>query len=540
LGLGVGLALLALVIIGGLSFWSTSVLLATAERVNHTHQVLEALDAVLSLLADAESGQRGFLLTRKDTYLKPYEDALRDIAQRLKDVRELTKTNAGQQRRLDRLEGLKDQRLALLREGIELRQKDESREDVDLQKAGGLKEVITILRTDKGLKAMQALRALVGEMEDEERRLLQERSDAAAAAAQATRLTIIVGTLAALAVLLAVNVVIARGITRPLGQLTEMSRKIAGGDLRHGKLEANSADEIGHLARASNAMLDGLRELAAQTAHVTSSLNAASAEILASTQEQAATTRQQAATVQQITTTMEEVSRSGVQISEKAKQVASSAEATSAAATQGVQAVRDTTQTMETIREQVEQVAENVMALSEKTQAVGEIIATVNDIAERSNLLALNAAIEAAGAGEQGSRFSVVANEMKNLADQAKDSTVQVRTILGDIQKGINSSVLLTEEAVKRVEQGKQKADLTEQTINQLVNTALESVQAFEQIIGANSQQQIGFEQVTQGMKDIRQAAGETAASVGQLEKALANLTTLGTDLQKTVGRYQL
>ena len=105
----------------------------------------------------------------------------------------------------------------------------------------------------------------------------------------------------------------------------------------------------------------------------------------------------------------------------------------------------------------VEEVAENIVALSEKTQAVGEIIATVNDVAERSNLLALNAAIEAAAAGEQGNRFSVVANEMKNLADQAKDSTVQVRTILSDIQKGINSSVMLTEEAVKRVESGKQQ-----------------------------------------------------------------------------------
>src|SRR5947208_4085938 len=99
LGLGVGLALLALVIIGGLSYWSTWVLLATAERVDHTHQVLEALESILSLLMQAESGQRGFLLTRKDSYLKPYEDALGEITQRIKDLRELTRLNAGQQRR---------------------------------------------------------------------------------------------------------------------------------------------------------------------------------------------------------------------------------------------------------------------------------------------------------------------------------------------------------------------------------------------------------------------------------------------------------
>jgi methyl-accepting chemotaxis protein len=202
--------------------------------------------------------------------------------------------------------------------------------------------------------------------------------------------------------------------------------------------------------------------------------------------------------------------------------------------------VQDTNRTMTTIREQVEEVAGNVVALSEKTQAVGEIIATVNDIAERSNLLALNAAIEAAAAGEQGNRFSVVANEMKNLADQAKDSTVQVRTILGDIQKGINSSVLFTEEAVKRVEAGKQQADVAEQTIRQMAQTTLESVQAFEQIIGAGNQQQIGFEQVAQGMKDIREAARQTATATAQLEQAVGNLNGLSQELKKAVGRYQL
>src|SRR5581483_1997406 len=190
----------------------------------------------------------------------------------------------------------------------------------------------------------------------------------------------------------------------------------------------------------------------------------------------------------------------------------------------GLQAVQETTRTMGAIREQIEEVAENIVALSEKTQAVGEIIATVNDIAERSNLLALNAAIEAAAAGDQGSRFSVVANEIKNLADQAKESTVQVRTILGDIQKRINSSVMLTEEAVKRTETGKQQADVTEDTIRRMADTTQESVQAFQQIISATRQQQIGFEKVTQGMQDIGQAASQTAAGTVQLEKAVASL----------------
>ena len=249
-------------------------------------------------------------------------------------------------------------------------------------------------------------------------------------------------------------------------------------------LPAASDYEVRQLSDAFNQMLDGLKDLAGQTVTVTENLNAAASEILASTQQQAAGTKQQAATIQEITATMEEVRQWGASRG-AGQQVAAAAEATSASSLSGLNAVEDTNRTMEDIRQQVEEVAENIVALSEKTQAIGEIIATVNDLAERSNLLALNAAIEAASAGEQGNRFLVVANEIKNLADQAKDSTVQVRTILGEIQRGINSSVMLTEEAVKRVETGKQKADITEQTIRQMASTTQESVDAFQQIIGA-------------------------------------------------------
>lgn len=333
---------------------------------------------------------------------------------------------------------------------------------------------------------------------------------------------------------------ISRGIISSLSGVVAVAQKIAQGDLRAQKLEDCSDDEVGQLGRVFNQMLDTLRDLTGQTVTVTGNLNAAASEILASTQQQAAGTKQQAATVQEITRTMEEVRQSGAQITDRAQQVASSAEATSASSDSGMKAVQETNCTMEAIREQVEEVAENIVALSEKTQAVGEIISTVNDIAERSNLLALNAAIEAAAAGDQGNRFSVVANEIKNLADQAKESTVQVRTILGEIQKGINSSVMLTEEAVKRVETGKQQADVAEETIRNMAGTTLESVQAFQQIIGATNQQQIGFEQVTQGMQDIRQAAAQTAASTLQLEKAVASLNAQSQQLRVATGRYQL
>lgn len=350
---------------------------------------------------------------------------------------------------------------------------------------------------------------------------------------------IIIGSVVALAGLL-FSWLITRGVIPPLQQLVGASKRISEGDLRGSDVPVTSADEIGRMTHTFNRMLTNLKELNGQIRSVATNINSASAEILASTQQQAASTKEQAATVQEITATMQQISQSGVDISEKAKVVAASAEATSTASRSGFEAVRNTTRLMDGIRHQVDEVAEKIVALSEKTQAVGEIISTVNEIAEQSNLLALNAAIEAASAGEQGSRFSVVAGEMKSLADRAKQSTIQVRTILGDIQKGINSCVMFTEEAVKRSELGKEQAQLTEKTINQMTDTTIESVHAFQQIIGAMGQQQIGLEQVTQGVRDIKLAAEQTATGASQLEGALANLNELSLELRSTVNKYQI
>jgi methyl-accepting chemotaxis protein len=335
------------------------------------------------------------------------------------------------------------------------------------------------------------------------------------------------------------SILIQRSINGPLREFMRVVERVGQGDLTE-RAPASRRDELGDLGRSLNSMAEGLKEVAGQTRAVAENLNAATAEILASTQQQAASTSEQAAAVQQANASMTEISQSGMQISERAKQVATTAEATSASSAAGLQSVQNTTSTMESIREQAEAVADNVIALSEKTQAIGEIIATVNDIAEQSHLLALNATIEAAAAGDAGRSFAIVAAEMKSLADQSKQATVQVRSILGDIQKAITGSVMLTEEAVKRVEAGRQQADIADHAMRALTGNIQESVHTFQQIVAGSNQQQIGFEQVAQAFRSISMASQQTAASTRQSEKAAANLNALAQQLRATVERYRI
>jgi len=525
--LGFGLALLISAVVSVISYRSTTELLDIADWVAHTHKVLESVADVRSTLKDAETAQRGYVITGEDRYLEPYQVAVRVADRQIQDLKELTADNRNQQRRIASVQSLTANKLTELKETI------------DLRRNKGFAAAAQVVLTDRGKTIMDEIRRVLTEMEDEEHELLKQRDQQAKAKASYTTSVIVFGGLLAVILVSVAGVTIQRSITRPLTTFMQFVERIGQGDLTQ-QAAVLSRDEIGVLAQSLNQMAQGLNGLAAQTRTVTENLNSATAEILASTQQQAAGTAEQSAAVQQTSATMQEVSQSGAQISERAKQVAASAEATGTASKSGLQAVQNMTQAMDAIREQAEAVAENVVALSEKTQAVGEIIATVNDIAEQSNLLALNAAIGAAAAGEHGRSFAVVANEMKNLADQAKTATVQVRSILGDIQKGINTSVMLTEEAVKRVESGKQQTDVADQTIRHMANNIELSVQAFQQIVAATNQQQIGFDQVAQALKNISTGTAQTAASTRQLEKAAANLNAMGQQLKQSVESYKI
>ncbi|MGU3539075.1 methyl-accepting chemotaxis protein [Methylobacterium sp. A54F] len=335
-----------------------------------------------------------------------------------------------------------------------------------------------------------------------------------------------------------ITVLISRAVVRPLEHVMAFAERVGSGDLS-GTLDARGADEIGRLGRTLNGMVAGLADLARTNRAATADLNAAAAEIRASAQQQAASVEEQFAAVQETAATVDEITHSGSQISKRAGEVIASAQATAQTSKAGLRAVADTARAMDAIREQAEAVAGNIVALSEKTQTIGEIITTVNDISERTHLLALNAAIEAAAAGEGGRSFAVVAAEMKLLADQAKGATAQVRTILGEIQRGINTSVMLTEEAVKRAATGKTRSDTTQRTIEEITARVEESVQTFQQIVASTNQQQLGIEQVMGALQNIRQASQQTAAGTREVEAASANLTELAQALMALAERYR-
>src|SRR3989338_6725146 len=278
------------------------------------------------------------------------------------------------------------------------------------------------------------------------------------------------------------------------------------------------------------------RTITRQLRESVTQLSTSSAEILATTTQVASGAAETATAVSETTATVEEVKQTAQVASQKARNVSDSAQKAAQVSQSGRKAAEETAQGMGRIQEQMESIAESIVRLSEQSQAIGEIIATVNDLAEQSNLLAVNAAIEANKAGEQGKGFAVVAQEVKSLAEQSKQATAQVRTILGDIQKATSTAVLATEQGNKAVEAGVKQTTETGESIRLLADSITEAAQAATQIAASSQQQMVGMDQVALAMENIKQASVQNVSGTKQAEVAAQNLHELGQKLNDLIG----
>lgn len=474
-GAGYAVALVILVALGLFAYRDTTDMIKSVYWRVHTYKVLDNVQSLVSALKDAETGQRGFLLVGDAAYLQPYQNALGVIDSKMNILRQLTADNPAQQARLNQIQSLIVRKLAELKKTI------------DLQKKDRFKAALKIVQTNKGKEYMDEIRRIASDMRHEELTLLKQRDGKEMARRHSTLSVIVYGIPAAFAAVLLVGFMIVRAIT------TQIRGSIA-------------------------------------------QLSATSSQILTTTAQASASSAETSTALSETTATVEEVKQTVQLSNQKSQYVSESAQKMTQISQDGRKSVEETVQEMQRIQAQMESVAESIVRLSEQSQDIGEIIATVNDLAEQSNLLAVNAAIEATKAGEQGKGFVVVAQEVKSLAEQSKQATGQVRTILSDIQKATSAAVLAAEQGAKAVGEGVKKSAVADDAIRILSESIGEAAQAATQIAVSSQQQMVGMDQIAQAMENIKQAGLQNVEGTKQAELAAQSLHELGQQLSAMVG----
>lgn len=297
--LSAGFAVTAVFLLGlsWVSHSTTSTLLHNDHRVAHTHQVLKAVETVLSTLKDGETGQRGYLVTGEDRYLAPYTAAQSRVRDEIGHVAELTSDNAEQQKRIAQLRPLVDDKFA------------EMQSTIDLRRAKGFEAARGVVLTDAGKAVMDEIRALTGAMTQEEVDLLAVREAASEASGALAKKVAIFGTLLGLVLLAAIATVLSRSVVRPIRQLSDRLEDLAEGegDLTV-RMDDSRPDELGVLSGNFNRFVSKVADTIREIGRTTGTLDAASDQLTGTSQLIAASADEAAAQAGVVASAAAEVS----------------------------------------------------------------------------------------------------------------------------------------------------------------------------------------------------------------------------------------
>jgi methyl-accepting chemotaxis protein len=176
-----------------------------------------------------------------------------------------------------------------------------------------------------------------------------------------------------------------------------------------------------------------------------------------------------------------------------------------------------------------------MLELGKKSQEIGAVLDIVSELAEQTNILAINATIEAAGAGEAGKRFAVVADEIRKLADRVGGSTKEVRTLIDEVRSAVNTTVMATETGSKAVDAGSRQFGDVASAFKQISSLVITTTEAAREIELSTRQQSSAVEQVNLAITSVTQASMETEASAGQTLLTVSQLTVLSKGLLRLI-----
>ncbi|MBK7863384.1 MAG: methyl-accepting chemotaxis protein [Archangiaceae bacterium] len=363
--------------------------------------------------------------------------------------------------------------------------------------------------------------------------------DAAFSSAREQPLVLVGMGLAVLLTIIAGASFAARTIAEPLELLAESATRLAAGDLRAATL-VPADGEVWSMSRAFSTVQRQMTEVLAELKRAAIQISAAAEQMLAMTSKSKAGSTEQAAAVRQTTSTTEELARTAAEIAESATTVAATASETLAAARSGEETSKRFVDSMSEMRSGSRSISKSVGELSGRVQQIGRIAEFINSVADRSDLLALNAELEGSKAGEVGSSFSLVATEMRRLAENVIRSTREIEQLIGEVRDATEVAVAESEKGVKATDGGAQLAEQVTASLQKVFALAQRGSETASLISAATQLQQSNAGELVEAMGNVRRVSEQGVDSIKQLASSSDALAGLAREMRAVVESFQV
>jgi methyl-accepting chemotaxis protein len=349
----------------------------------------------------------------------------------------------------------------------------------------------------------------------------------------------ILAGLFSLGLILCLGLAIASGIVKGISRTVTLLDALADCDLTV-DVVPDSSDEIGMMQAAVSRTIVSFRSVMSAIRQGAELVAAASSEMSATTDETAQRVKENALTSQQTAAAMIEMQAAVQEVSSGAHRSAKAAVDTETAAVQGTTVVQQAVDAVNSIAVATETVEKRIVELGHSSEEIGRIVLTIKEIAEQTNLLALNAAIEAARAGEEGRGFSVVAGEVRRLAERTSTATKEIEGMINSIQNETAEAVTAMHQGSIQVEGGMKKTAAMGESLQAIQLLAKDSGAQVEQIASSTTQQVATIEEITKNLSQISDFVQHTSSSASQTADACRELSRLAADLRQHSERFRM
>ncbi|MDP7988576.1 methyl-accepting chemotaxis protein [Bacillus sp. MHSD_36] len=338
----------------------------------------------------------------------------------------------------------------------------------------------------------------------------------------------------AILIIMLIGYIIKLTIRKPLALLQNDMEKVAAGDLTT-RTPYKANNELGHIVQSFNSMLDNLQQLIANVKMTTQEVISSTEGVLQDTKRASHISNEvvqtvlevktkiegQVTSIQESSSSMEEITTGVQTVAESSAVVAEVAVTTTERINIGSEVINHSILQMNSVHDVVEETSKVISKLVTRTQQIDTALAAITNIAEQTNLLALNAAIEAARAGENGKGFAVVAAEVRDLAEQSKESAKEVNDLIKSIQQDTQDTVNVMQKGQQKAVEGKEAAHKANQTFLSIMRDIDKITGQIQEVSAATEEMSAGTEEVNASLSLVSETATDVKKETLQTVKSI-------------------